>query len=95
MQATFASSNVTGGSVVANTPNGGCFSGFFVDLTLTATAVTNCTVAVLTQAFGPFDVQRDLSPFGAGGGGGLFLYDADVTISGGSTVRSMMCTSPC
>lgn len=81
-----ADSVIAGSLATAITPHGGAVTAFFASVSLANTTVTGCSVTVLTPQLGPFDVQRDLSPFGSGAGGGLFLYATDLAISRGSQV---------
>lgn len=57
-------------------------------LDLNQATVSGCTVAVVSPQLGPFDAQRNLSPYASGGGGGVFLYGSNLTVRGGTQART-------
>lgn len=86
-EALFEDTVITKTVASAYTPRGGGLSGYFATLDFSNVTITGCIVAVFSQTLGPFDALRNLSPFAAGGGGGLFLFGSKATFRRGSMVR--------
>lgn len=82
--AQLADSSITGSLAAAITPHGGGVTAYYASIALVNTSVTGCAISILTPQLGPFETQRDLSPFGSGAGGGLFLFATNLDISQGS-----------
>lgn len=71
----------------AYTPRGGGLSSYFASLDFSNVTVADCVVTVFSQVLGPFDSLRNLSPFAAGGGGGLFIYGGGARFRNGTKAR--------
>lgn len=87
-QLNLSASLISGSTAAAVTPHGGGVAAFFARVTLQGTTVEACSSTVQTAVLGPFTKQVDLSPFGTGAGGGLFLYSASLAILNGSLFAS-------
>lgn len=88
-------SSIVNSAASAITPRGGAITAYFASLALANTSISGCTVSVLAPTVGPFDVQRDLTPFGSGAGGAIFAYASDVQITRGSQARGLLLKCRC
>lgn len=85
---TIAASTVELNTAAGKAPHGGGLTAYYASVSLANATVRNNTVSVETQRTGPFDRVAELSSFGGGAGGGLFLVFADLSVTQGSQVRA-------
>lgn len=66
-------STLNGNRAVGKAAHGGAISGYFVNLTVSNSTLSENSVSVADLGTGPFDRVADITPFGRGTGGAIFL----------------------